>query len=193
MQVTRFVILFMLVAFTANAQSISGRVIDLDTEKPLANSTIFLLNNYQETKDMWYGYDSVTQTKTDKDGLYIFRLVKPGKYAVLAEYEMPVKEPFGIGGRAEIYKGIIVKAKNITLKTFSLQVTCRYDKTKDQLFCPKCKKTDKVLPIQYGLPIPLYDSLGNVLDDWSKVHLGGCVMDAYCNPTKYCKRCSLEF
>jgi Carboxypeptidase regulatory-like domain len=193
MRITRFVILFMLIAFTAKTQNISGKVIDLDTKKPLANSTIYLLNNYQETKEAWYGYDSVTQTKTNKDGFYIFKLVKPGKYAVLAEYEMPEKESFGIGVRAEIYKGIIVQTKNMKIKPFSLQVTCRFDKTKDQLFCPKCKKTDMVLPIRYGLPVPIYDSLGNVLDDWTKVHLGGCIMDVYCNPTKYCNRCSLEF
>lgn len=193
MQRTGFVILFMLIAFTAKTQNITGKVIDLDTKKPIANSTIYLLNNYQESKDAWYGYDSVTQTKTNNDGSYIFRLVKPGKYAVLAEYEMPEKEPFGVGVLAQIHKGIIVQTTSITIKPLSLQVTCRYDKTKDQLFCPKCKKTDKVLPIRYGLPVPIYDSLGNVLDDWTKVHSGGCVVDVYCNPTKFCNRCSLEF
>lgn len=193
MQTIRVFVFLLMIAFKTNAQNISGRVFDLDTKKPLANSTIFLLNNYQEAKDAWYGHDSVTQTKTNNDGFYIFLAVKPGRYAVLAEFEMPEKEPFGMGVRAEIYKGIIVQTKSITIKPLSLQVTCRYDKTKDQLYCPKCKKTDKILPIQYGLPVPTYDSLGNVLDDWTKVHLGGCVMDVYCNPTKYCNRCSLEF
>lgn len=193
MRITKFVILFMLIVFKAKTQNISGKVIDFDTKTPLANSTIYLLNNYQETKDAWYGYDSVTQTKTNNTGSYIFRLVKPGRYAVLAEYEMPEKEPFGVGVRAKIHKGINVQSTNIIIKPLSLQVTCRYDKTKDQLFCPTCKKTDKVLPIRYGLPVPTYDSLGNVLDDWTKVHLGGCTMDVYCNPTKYCNRCSLEF
>lgn len=54
--------------------------------------------------------------------------------------------------------------------------------------CPKCQKTDEVIPIVYGYPT---ESLFEKAEK-GKVLLGGCcVMDIY--PKWYCKRDKIKF
>ena len=92
--------------------------------------------------------------------------------------------------RDDIDSNIVVNKLSKHYKTFKLLVTCPFDKTANQLFCPKCKKRDKVLIIRYGLPT--VDSIGNELGG-SNYHWGSCFKDLYCNASKFCKRCKLEF
>jgi hypothetical protein len=54
--------------------------------------------------------------------------------------------------------------------------------------CPKCGKTDEVVPILYGYPTQ---------EAWEqekagKIYLGGC-MEEIGAPQLYCKRCDNEF
>ncbi len=56
-----------------------------------------------------------------------------------------------------------------------------YDKT-----CPKCYKTDAVIPIIYGFPI------GDHPEEWGEIHQATCTMDN-CHTYWYCTRDKLEF
>jgi hypothetical protein len=57
---------------------------------------------------------------------------------------------------------------------------------------------DKVLPVMFGLPIPMFnekgievaDKNGRFLKDY---YQAGCVSDILCNPTKHCNRCKKDF
>jgi len=105
---------------------------------------------------------------------------------------MPKLKNAAFAYRDDIDSNIIIKAKSIHHKTFHLLVTCPYDKTRNQTFCPVCKRTDKVVPVLYGLPV--WDSTGNI-DGYAdgKYYLGGCISDPYCRPTKHCNRCGKDF
>src|SRR4030095_6185152 len=66
---------------------------------------------------------------------------------------------------------------------------CNYNLPIRNLECPKCHKTDKRIPINYGMEIP----------DWiapkQKVfesYPGGCTLSG-CDPTWYCKRDKTKF
>jgi len=59
---------------------------------------------------------------------------------------------------------------------------CEYDKSENDKTCPECKKTDKSIPIIYGL------FGGNGKDNWS----GGCLKTG-CDPNWYCKRDKTKF
>jgi RimJ/RimL family protein N-acetyltransferase len=54
--------------------------------------------------------------------------------------------------------------------------------------CPRCRKADRVVPIEYGYPAP---------DAWKdeedgKVVLGGCVVGAV-EPSHHCRRCKMDY
>lgn len=178
------------------SQSISGEVIDTDTKKPLSNAFVYLVHpdNTEDTINIYYWryykYKIIKETKTDSFGKYSFTSLTPKIYNIVADYPMPESEFGGYGTRQEIDSNINIKAKTNYFKTFYLMVTCPYDKTKNQLFCPNCKKEDKVVPIIYGLPV--WDENGNI-NGGKEYHPGGCVSDLYCRPTKHCKRCDKGF
>ncbi len=180
------------------SQTIRGKVIDTDTKMPLANSYVYLVqaDNRKDTIDIYYWrnlrYKILEQTKTDSLGKYSFVSLVPKIYNIVADFPMQKSEFGGYGVRQEIDSNINIKAKTNYYKIFYLMITCPYDKTKNQLFCPNCKKADKVVPILFGLPLP--DKNGDIdgksLEEY---HLGGCFVDSYCNPTKHCNRCNKDF
>lgn len=61
---------------------------------------------------------------------------------------------------------------------------CRYNISKNNKTCPKCKKQNRVIPIKYGFFI----SSNNSQDYWP----GGCII-FNCQPHWYCKRDKIEF
>ena len=165
----------------------------------MANTFVYLIrsDNTEDTIDVYYWrnykYKIIKQTKTDSFGKYSFTSLTPKVYNIAADFPMPKSDKFGsYGTRQEIDSNIIIKSKTNYYKTFDLMVTCPYDKTKNQAFCPKCKKADKVVPILFGLP--LFDKNGNIDGEpVEKYHLAGCFVDVYCNPTKHCNRCNKDF
>ena len=74
------------------------------------------------------------------------------------------------------------KTKKIKVK---YSPVCMYSKTDS--ICPKCKKTDKTIPIVYGLIL-----LQSEQQDGETIKLGGCV-SRECDPNWYCKRDKYEF
>ena len=199
MKLTFFTFLFFLSTLCLS-QTIVGKVLDTDTKKPLEGVEVYLVNQ-KATEDTlnicyWEGhkYKVVAETRSDSLGKYKFLNIQKDVYNVIVVYEMPKLEKYdgGFGIRDDIDSNITVKSLVNHVKTFSLLVTCPYDKTKNQSFCPKCKRKDRVVPILFGLPI--FDENGNI-DGKSpgKYHLAGCFVDIYCNPTKHCNRCDKDF
>ena len=194
-----FIILLILYRSILFGQSINGKLIDIETKKVLSNGNVYLAipDKTKDTSDIYYWeqkkYKILYTIKTDSFGVFSFKNIAPAIYTLLAYYKMPKVERFDFEGCVQgIDSNIIIKQNQNYFKTIELPVVCKFEKTKNQKFCPKCKKTNKVLMIEYGLPILEYDALGN-LKPKPKVYNGGCVMDAYCNATKYCGRCKLEF
>ena len=131
---------------------------------------------------------------TDSTGRFMFTKFENGKYFVIASYVIYDSLQNYINTKDNISKQLAInKNSSFSLNMF-LPVTCEFDKFKNLNYCPKCKKSDMLIPIKYGLDIPQYDSLGNILNnDTKEYYLGGCVVDVYCHPNKYCKRCDKEF
>ena len=182
------------------SQTIIGKVVDTDNNKPLEGVEIFLANQ-KATEDTinvcyWQGYKYriVAKTKTDSLGSYKFSQIQKNTYNIIANYEIPKLEKFdgGFGIRDDIDSNITVTSLVKYVRPLSLMVTCPYDKTKNQTFCPKCKRKDRIVPILFGLP--MFDENGKINGKSpDEYYLAGCIMDIYCNPTKHCKRCNKDF
>lgn len=85
----------------------------------------------------------------------------------------------------EIYKD------STTLLRIIFPDDCDFNKNALNNICPKCKQSDKVLPIEYGLSVPLFDKNGNSLKT-TPTYPGGCMV-SNCDPTWFCKRDKIEF
>jgi hypothetical protein len=192
--------LLLLVFFTeiCFSQTVAGVVLDTDTKKPLFAAYVFLIEQKptEDTVNIYYlGFDKhkiVSAARTSPAGTYKFSGMPENVYNVVAEYEMPPNEKFGwqCAIRYDIDSNIIVRISSHYHKTINLRVTCPYDKTQKQQYCPVCNKKDKVKFYLYGLPI--YDKNGQI-PDRDKYYFGGCIADAYCNPSKHCLRCNKDF
>ena len=54
--------------------------------------------------------------------------------------------------------------------------------------CPKCKSSDSVMPIMYGMPgVEMQQKYYE-----GKIKLGGCMV-AMDNPNWHCKKCELDY
>ena len=187
--------LFIFTATFCQHSSISGTIIDTTTKKPLAGAkvTLLLKTNSQ--------YTVIAVDSTGPYGTYNFKNVAPGKYKLICFYK--IKHSWADSsqdwaehiGRYGVDSNILISHARAIIRNFYLPVTCVYDKTKDQAFCPVCKKTDMVKPILWGLPV--LDLNGNYFLPEGKTindyYLGGCVIDGVCDATKHCNRCDAYF
>jgi len=188
--------LFIFITSYCQQPSISGTVNDSVTNKPLAGAKVSLviINSSK--------YAPVAVAVTDTAGNYYLNNITPGQYNLLCFYKM--KHPYfdslsdiaQYSGRYGVDSNIVISPAQAYTYNFQLMVTCPYNKTKDQAFCPVCKKTDMVQPILWGLP--LFDLNGKFIlndkeEDLNKFYLGGCSPDAFCNPSKHCNRCNVGF
>ena len=195
-----FCLAFLLIISNCFCQTINGKVLDIDTKNPLAGTEVFL-TNINATNDTlnicnWqiFKYKIILQTITDSFGNFYFDSLHFGKYNIVVVYKMPKIEKLGgvCAVRDEIDSNICINNKSSYTDTFHLMVTCPYDKTKNQKFCPVCKQSDEVVPIIFGLPV--YNENGSISGySDGKYYLGGCSVDPYCNPTKHCNRCKINF
>ena len=57
--------------------------------------------------------------------------------------------------------------------------------------CPKCHRTDAVVPIEYGL----LNHHGMELAQQGKIHMGGCEVTGipFIDKSRYCNRCKISF
>jgi hypothetical protein len=174
--------------------AVSGYVLDLTTKKPLAFAKVKL----QTGKDK--NHDIVATTITDSTGVFVFENINPGIYSLSCFYKMPYdkarlpKEIVDNSGRYDIDSNLNMLAGQTYHHNFYLLADCPYDKTKDQDYCPLCKKKDMVQEILWGLPVCGKDGKWIVRGkDINAYYLGGCSPDLWCNPAKHCKRCNIDF
>lgn len=210
MKLTLFIALTFIFLST-KSQTISGKVLDLTTNQPLPETTAYLLDNASvadsliKDRDNYYflrfgGHKILNQTQVDSLGKFSFNVANENSYTICVSHPMPYfymgnnKQDSARGYREDFIYNIHINKRRKFFKEFHLMVTCPYEKTNTQSFCPKCKRTDKVVPIIWGLDIPIFDDNGKSLDKYfEENHLGGCIVDSYCNPTKHCKRCKNDF
>ena len=87
-----------------------------------------------------------------------------------------------------VIRNIDASQKNALDLSVIFKPNCPYAKTHKTTTCPKCKKSNQVVPIVYGKPgqelIKQYQA--------GKLVFGDCVM-SNCMPFKYCKRCDRRF
>jgi hypothetical protein len=212
--------LFFILIFISNncfCQTISGVVFDRETKKPLMGANVYL-SEWRQTKDSLSicchidddcnhfskisCFKIIVETKTDTSGRFVFDSIQKGEYNIVARYKIIIPDtihfPEEFITKTAIDKKLnIDSAKNYFSKLF-LDVVCEFEKTKNQKFCPVCKRKDKVLPVMYGMPIPLYNKKGIEIADKNGRFLkdyyqAGCVADILCNPTKHCNRCNKDF
>ncbi len=209
---------FLLIFFSNNCfcQTISGVVLDRETKKPLMGANVYLTTR-KETKDTigtcyhivdrnhllnLSRFKILLETKTDSSGKFTFSSIQKRRYNIVACYK--IKMPDTIHFSSEfIDKTAIDKKLNVDsvrnyFSELYLDVVCKFEKTKNQKFCPVCKRKDKAMPIMFGLPMPFFnkegievaDKDGRFLKDY---YQAGCVSDILCNPTKHCTRCNKDF
>ena len=58
--------------------------------------------------------------------------------------------------------------------------------------CPKCHKKNKVIPILYGLIVPILSDDGKLLEPKGEYYSGTCT-EPECSPSWYCKRDKITF
>ncbi len=195
------VLLLSFAACDTQGQLIKGRILDTNTKKPLPGTIVYLIDA-KKTGDTLLVYhigiddrhhiiDSVI---TDSSGNYLFKQIKPGRYYLVAEYILPFLERYNACGmRQGCDTALFVKHKQVAVaKPIYLAVSCPYDKTANQDFCPECKKKDKVRKLVFGLPV--LDENGGISGNDGKSYYNGiCSSDPYCRPGKHCIRCDLDF
>ena len=119
------------------------------------------------------------QSSVDFDGNFVIDSIPAGTYDLKLSC-IGYKDT--IVNSVRVYNDSIVK-----LNIIYLPPPCMY-RDKNDKTCPICNKSDKVIPIIYGLPSPelVKDA------EKGKVWLGGCQI-SFCMPHWYCKRDKKEF
>ncbi len=200
-----FYLILTFVPILTKAQIIGGKILDLATNKPLPEAVAYLLDTISiidtaitETDNYYFegawGHKILKKVNVDSNGIFSFSVVDNKTYTLCVSHRMPYfyfgenKTDSGYSYREDFVHKITLRNKNKFYKVFRLMVTCPYDKTKNQEFCPKCTRKDRVKEIYFGLPIFTEDE-----HYFDKYYFGGCMVDLYCTPTKRCLRCKLDF
>lgn len=189
------IVLFIFTTGYSQSSSISGTITDTATKMPLTGAKVTLL---LKTGNQ---YTTIAVDTAGPYGDYHFNNVTAGQYKLTCFYKM--KHPYidssseiaQYSGRYGVDSNIIISPSQAYTHNFYLPVTCIYNQTKDQAFCPVCKKTDMVKPILWGLVMIDLNGKemlpeGKTINDY---YLGGCVIDGLCNPAKHCNRCDAYF
>ncbi|HEX2684831.1 MAG TPA: hypothetical protein VHL77_12890 [Ferruginibacter sp.] len=100
-------------------------------------------------------------------------------------------ESRGIAKRFYADYSISIIEDSINILSGVFPEDCNFNKHAFNKICPKCKRSDMVLPIAYGLPIPVYDEKGIIIQK-QKNYPGGCTV-TNCDPGWHCLRDKTEF
>ena len=199
----------------AQQLTIHGRVMDLYTNQPLENAEVELIKKstaldtcgveyferklYSSSGIPIYGFEKSRvvdqKTKSDINGYFHFYNIE-SPYSIICNYTINrVTHSFRVYHDMETYDlDSTTIADNTSKGLYVIRATCPYDSTSKLDYCPKCLKKDEIIPMLWGLRI--VDINGNIIGDNGKAiedyHAGGCSPD-WCRPSKYCKRCNLEF
>ncbi len=142
--------------------------------------------DYRVTVEVINNGNTIAGTLTDDNGMFSLAIPK-GSY-ILRVIDYPcdtVDIQFSIGP---------FEKKHYTFK-FPRAEKCRYAIDPYDDICPTCGKTDKVIPIYYGLQIVLPPNQirhGHIKGDGKKFIIAGC-MRTCCDPHWYCKRDKTKF
>ena len=148
------------------------------------DSFLLVNNNYDSRYDT--SYKDFKVTSTDSNGYYLFSNIPLSTYELSVFHPTKEIRPNVSEGEFYLKKNVKTSRDNTITNSFTLHVTCEYDQTKSLKHCPNCKKTDKVLLIEYGLFPP------NIKPDPKCYYNGFCVIPR-CHPTKHCTRCFVDF
>jgi hypothetical protein len=165
----RLLLIFVLslLSITSYAQSLSGKVrdtlINRKYDRVLFEIKLKKINSEKE-------YFSTS----DIDGNFRFSNIENGDYQFTINNEFYDKNLF------------LIKINGDTSLNIFVKKFCQYHENKTSV-CPKCKSSEKVVPIFYGLT-----TLDLMKKNKKKYHFAGCEL-SYCMPNWYCKRDRLEF
>lgn len=165
----RLLLIFGLSLFSINsyAQSLSGKVLDtLISRKYDRVQFEIKLKKINSEKEYF--------STSDMDGNFRFSNIENGDYQFTINNEFYDKNIF------------LIKINGDTSLNFFVKKFCQYHENKTSV-CPKCKSSQKVVPIFYGLT-----TLDFMKKNKKKYHFAGCEL-SYCMPNWYCKRDRLEF
>lgn len=167
------IILILFGGFSDNAfgQSIHGLVYDSHENKTLDFVSITLWKPNSKK----YSFSDLT----DDSGRFTFQNLPQVFYDVHVSF---------VGYEKKVIRKIDVR-RDTTL-IIDLYTPCPNATSKDNKVCPKCFKTDQVIPIKYGLLI-YKDSLSRS-QEGIDFYVGGCEV-IRCDPLWWCKRDSLKF
>lgn len=159
---------FSLFSITSFSQCLSGKIIDTLNNK---NHNQLLFEIKLKKSNSYKEYFSTSDLK----GNFRFSNIENGDYQLsLINNELYEKEIISIKINGDTSSNIFVKKH------------CKYDENKSSV-CPKCKSSNKVLPIFYGLT-----TLKFMKENKKKYHFSGCEI-SYCLPKWNCKRDKIEF
>ena len=82
--------------------------------------------------------------------------------------------------------------QSLTKISFKFPRECENYKYIKNKTCPKCHKKNKVIPIIYGLIVPIYSEDGKLIEPKGEYYSGTCT-EPECSPSWYCKRDKLTF
>ena len=165
----RFFLIFVLSLFsiTSYTQSLSGKVRDtLNIRKYDRVQFEIKLKKINSEKEYF--------STSDMDGNFRFSNIENGDYQFTINNEFYDKKNF------------LIKINGDTSLNIFVKKFCQYHENKTSV-CPKCKSSQKVVPIFYGLT-----TLDFMKKNKKKYHFAGCEL-SYCMPNWYCKRDRLEF
>jgi hypothetical protein len=186
------------------SKKVKGLVLDEDTKSPVIGAEIFIVKNnsrkdtskadffiYKFTLASGQVIASADSTKilfertlTDSMGSFIVNHFDSSIFSIIIVFTFKRNdvEYFSYGYLSD----------RLGSPVYYIKASCFYDKTKDLEACPRCKQKDKVQPILWGLPV--LDLNGNSIHgDLNKYYLGGCEVHSWCNASKHCTRCELNF
>jgi hypothetical protein len=114
---------------------------------------------------------------TDYNGRYKIDSIPVGVYEIGASYVLReyIKKKF------EVVKDSVLE--------INFEFTCQYEKHEKDKTCPICLKSDRVVPVAYGmLIVPMKGSPNDTSYYWA-----GTDQIPLCHPNWYCKRDKFEF
>ena len=167
MKTTIAIILISICVTISCAQSgiIKGTVFDSTTSVPVIYAAVWL-------------EPGTIGTTTDTSGFFELLNIPTGTYTFHASHV----GHYNIAGQEISVFMDHTHVVNVNLPTCPFYTLGRSN------LCPKCEKSDRVVPIVYGKPTP--ETLVNAAN--GEVKLAGCLTPE-CAPSNYCKRDSIEF
>ena len=117
---------------------------------------------------------------TDINGYFKIDSVPPGRHLVSVVYV----------GYSDTSFFVNVHTNQTTNVYLVLPKPCKYDKSENDMTCPKCNKRDKAIPIVYGELI--FTDSTKTREWFENNYPGGCVVTE-CDPHWFCTRDKTKF